>query len=173
MNRHQRVLYFTKLVGSEGVHDKTFLDLLKCYYLPKKSSLRVEIKKGHGKAQTEIVRDVVRNPGAYDKKMAVMDNDKPSSEMALADELAEANNVVVMRNTPCIEGVLIRILEPKKKLGGMSSQQLKDYFEEHYIPEKKRTDLVTYKKVFPKELLDEARKREPELDAMIKVMEGK
>ena len=55
----------------------------------------------------------------------------------------------------------------------MSSQQLKDYFEEHYIPEKKRTDLVTYKKVFPKELLDEARKREPELDAMIKVMEGK
>lgn len=170
MHRPPRFQFFTKFVKPEGAHDTTFLELLKEYYCAR-GKLRVEIKKGHGKDQSSIVNEAINRIGAYDKKIVVMDDDKSMIEMEKADKLAVAHEIIVLRNTPCIEGILIKILEPNKNINNMSSHELKIYFEKNYISKNNRTDKNAYRNKFPKAVLDEARERLPELNKMIKIFE--
>lgn len=169
MRRHLAQRY-TKFVRPEGPHDATFMKLLREYYVV--PDISVEIKKDRARDQVTMVREAIQREGAFDERIVVMDGDVAQEEMTQANELAKGK-VEVVRNVPCIEAVLIKILEPKKKINGWTSQALKDYFEGKYIPQEKRTDLNTYRRKFPKKMLDEARQRVPELDRMIKVIEEK
>lgn len=171
MHRPPKVQFYTKFIKPEGAHDTAFLEILKDYYL--NNSLRVEIRKGHGKDQSAIVQEAINRIGDYDRRIVVMDQDKSQAEMAKADDLASKNHIAVIRNYPCIEGVLIKILEPNKSINGMSPHELKAYFEKNYIPRTKRTNKDIYKSKFPKALLDEARKRVPELNNLIELFEEK
>ena len=85
---------------------------------------------------------------------------------------AEANKigVVIIEHTPCLEKMLLPIVNGKHPASA-DSEEYKKEFESKYIERKKRGDSREYERVFPKELLDSKRKSTPELDALIQIMQ--
>ena len=163
----------TRYAKSEGPHDYAFCKMLQGYYEPR-GQLHVNVQKGHGGSQVDLVKEAIRETEELSEdtgKFLVMDKDRDENEMNEAEDLATQNDFGILRETPCLEGMLIRVLEPKKRINGWTSKQLKDYFEENYIPRDKRTRPEAYKRLFSKEKLDEARLRVKELDDLIKLFE--
>ena len=122
--RRHTIVRYTKFVKPEGAHDTTFLKLLREYY-GQPDQIYVDIKKGKGGSQPDLVDEAIKREGSFDKRVVVMDGDRDLDEMQKADQKAEDNHIEIIRNFPCIEAVLIKILEPNKKISGLSSPRLK------------------------------------------------
>lgn len=160
----------TLLVFGEGFGEEMFLKYLKSLY-SYKSNVAITVKKGKGGDAQNIVIDADRTPGAFDRKIVILDNDKAKVEMTKARQEAKNRGIKLIENTPCLESLLISILD--KKPASKNSAWCKGEFESKYIEKKKRGELSEYIKLFPKKLLDGQRPKIPELDKLISIMEGK
>ena len=169
--RNQREAKHTTLLYGEGYSEKIFLEYLRGIYA-RSSSVRVTIKCGSGGSPEMIVSKAMRDAGRFDRRIVVMDGDSGAGEMRRVRELAESNGIRIIENTPCLEGVLLSILESGKSYSSMSSGDCKEEFESRYIRRQERRDKRKYEQYFPKALLDEERSRVEELDALISVFEA-
>lgn len=160
----------TLLVFGEGFGEEMFLKHLKSLY-SYKSNVAITVKKGKGGDAQNIVIDADRTPGAFDRKIVVLDNDKAKVEMTKARQEAKNRGIELIENTPCLESLLVSILD--KKPNSKNSTWCKGEFESKYIEKKKRGESSEYIKLFPKKLLDGQRSKIPELDKLISIMEGK
>lgn len=165
MPRIRRRTKRTRLIYCEGAHDKAFLDCLKSVYAT--DTYNVDVKRGTGGDQVHLAEEAIKKGRAYDAQYLKVDGDRPDGEMTEADTLAADGNVVIIRTIPCIERLLINILEPSRRIASWNSTRLKSHFESNHIPESKRTDVRAYKTIFTKAVLDEARDRLPELQELI------
>lgn len=136
-----------------------------------KSNVAITIKKGKGGDAKNIVIDADKIPGAFDRKIVILDNDKTKTEMTKARQEAKNRDIELIENTPCLEFLLITILD--KKPSGKNSDWCKSEFESKYLSKKKRREPNEYIKLFPKKLLDIKRLKILELDKLILIMEGK
>ena len=170
LKKKKRQASKTLLVFGEGCDEEIFLKYLKGIY-SYKSNVAISVKKGKGGDAQNIVIDADKIPGAYDRKVVILDNDKAKAEMAKARQEAKNRNIELIENTPCLEHLLISILD--KKMNGKSSAWCKSEFESKYIDKKKRGELSEYTKLFPKKLLEAQRLKIPELNKLILIMEGK
>ena len=91
--------------------------------------------------------------------------------MTKARQEAITRGIELIENTPCLESVLISILD--KKPNETNSALCKDEFESKYIDKKKRGEPAEYTKLFPKKLLDTQRLKVSELDKLVSILEGK
>jgi hypothetical protein len=160
----------TLLVFGEGFGEEMFLKYLKSLY-SYKSNVAITVKKGKGGDAQNIVIDADRTPGAFDRKIVILDNDKAKAEMAKARQEAKNRGIELIENTPCLESLLVSILD--KKPASKNSAWCKGEFESKYIEKKKRGESSEYIKLFPKKLLDGQRPKIHELDKLISIMEGK
>ena len=160
----------TLLVFGEGFDEEMFLKHLKSLY-SYKSNVAITIKKGKGGDAKNIVIDADKTPGAFDRKIVILDNDKTKTEMTKARQEAKNRNIELIENTPCLEHLLVSILD--KKPSGKNSDWCKGEFESKYLSKKKRGELSEYIKLFPKKLLDIKRLKISELNKLILIMEGK
>jgi len=160
----------TLLVFGEGFNEEMFLKHLKSLY-SYKSNVAITIKKGKGGDAKNIVIDADKTPGAFDRKIVILDNDKTKTEMTKARQEAKNRNIELIENTPCLEYLLVSILD--KKTSGKNSDWCKGEFESKYLSKKKRREPNEYIKLFPKKLLDIKRLKILELDKLILIMEGK
>ncbi|MFH1712924.1 MAG: hypothetical protein ABH896_01935 [Candidatus Jacksonbacteria bacterium] len=101
--------------------------------------------------------------------MVVFDNDKPKNEMFEARKAAKSNGIELLENTPCLEYLLISIID--KKPNGKNSSWCKSKFESKYLDKNKRGEPNKYDRLFPKYLLDSKRSTILELDKLILIME--
>lgn len=159
----------TLLIFGEGLGEEMFLKHLKSLY-SRDSDVAVTIRKGRGGTAYGIVIDADKVPGAFDRKVVVLDNDKGKGEMDKARTEAVKRKIELIENTPCLEYILLSVLEDKN-IKGKNSSQCKKEFEERYINKKKRNEPEEYAKIFPKELLDKRRHKVTELNRMITVLE--
>lgn len=162
----------TALFYVEGSSEEVFLKHLRKVYA-RNSGVAVTIRNGQGGSADGIVQRASRYPGGFDKRVAVLDNDKPKNEMEKARELAKAGDVNVIENNPCLEALLLRILSKGKILEDGDSKYYKKEFEKKHICENKRCDMDEYAKIFPKNILDGSRKKAKEIGEIIGFMEGK
>jgi len=160
----------TLLVFGEGFGEEMFLKHLKNLY-SYKSNVAITIKKGKGGDAKNIVIDADKIPGAFDRKIVILDNDKTKTEMTKARQEAKNRDIELIENIPCLEFLLITILD--KKPSGKNSDWCKSEFESKYLSKKKRREPNEYIKLFPKKLLDIKRLKILELDKLILIMEGK
>lgn len=170
LKKKKRQANKTLLVFGEGYDEEMFLKHLKAIY-SYKSNVKITVKKGKGGDAQNIVIDADKMIGAYDRKVVVLDNDKPKTEMAKARQEAKDRGIELIENTPCLEHLLISILD--KKHIGMTSAACKSEFESKYIDKKKRGEPNEYVKLFPKKLLEARRLKIIELNKLILIMEGK
>lgn len=160
----------TLLVFGEGFNEGIFIKHLRSLY-SHGSNVAITVKNGKGGDAQNIVIDADKIMGAYNRRIVVLDNDKSKNEMIKARKEAKSRNIELIEITPCLESLLLLILD--KKLGGINSKRIKDEFESEYITQKKRGEPNEYIKLFPKELLEAQRLKIVELNKLILIMEGK
>jgi hypothetical protein len=159
----------TLLAFGEGFGEEIFLKHLRSLY-SYKSNVAITIRKGRGGNAQGIIIDADRAPGAFDRKIVILDNDKTKAEMIKARQEAKNRNIEIIENTPCLEFLLITIIN--KKPIGKNSNWCKGEFESKHLDKKKRGESSEYIKLFPKKLLDIKRLKISELNKLIVIMEG-
>lgn len=160
----------TLLIFGEGLGEEMFLRHLRKIY-SYNSNTAVTIKRGRGGTADGIVIDASKVHGDFYRKIVVLDNDKPRIEMVRARQEAKNRGIELIENTPCLEFILLTILEDDKKSGGKNSKWCKDQFESKYLDKKKRGEPEEYVKLFPKKILDKRRTKVSELEKLISVVE--
>lgn len=144
------------LVYVEGLHEENFLKHLRSLFT-RESGKNIKIVRGSGGSADTLISHVIREIGDYDKRMIIFDNDKPRVEMDNARKKAKKNNITIIENTPCLEALLLTILNPGIEYNRKSSSWCKKTFQQDYIDYRSRPDNQTYLKIFPKKLLEDRR----------------
>lgn len=162
----------TILVYGEGLAEEVFLKHLRGIY-SYNQNIAVTVKRGRGGTADGIVMQAHRAQGAFNQRVVVLDNDKSKREMEKARVLGEEKNINLFENTPCLESLLLSVLNKGKSFSGRTSSWCKREFESKYIEDKRRGEFDCYEKLLPKKLLDEVRNKIHELDELIDLIEGK
>lgn len=162
----------TLLLFGEGFNEEMFLKYLRSQYT-RDRGIAVTIKKGKGGTADGIVIEAAKMPGAFDRKIVILDNDKPKTEMEKARREAKNRNIELIENTPCLEFLLLSIMNSEKKPTGKNSVWCKNEFESKYLKKQKRGEPDEYAKLFPKDLLDKQRSKIEELNKLIAILENK
>ena len=162
----------TLLMYSEGLEDEVFLKYLRSIY-SQNSGVSVKIRNGKGGDPASVVVNASNEPGDYDHRVVVLDNDVSEESMTSARQEAKKRNIELVENTPCLEAVLLTILNKGKSYADKKSAECKKEFESTYLDSKERTDTREYEKVFPKNILDDRRGEVAILNRLLILMEGK
>ena len=170
--KKRRAASRTLLMYSEGLEDEIFLKHIRALY-SRDSGVGVKIRNGKGGHPADVIINAANEPGDYDRRIVILDNDFPEADMRLARQEAEKRNIMLLENTPCLEAVLLAILNDGKSYADKQSPWCKKEFESKHLDSKKRTDVREYEKIFSKIKLDGVRPKVPELDKIISLMEGK
>lgn len=168
--RKRRQANKTLLIFGEGMNEEVFSKHLRKLYCCN-ANVAIAIKKGKGGNSANIVIDASRVPGGFDRRVVVLDNDKPKREIEKARGIAKSKDIELIENTPCLEYLLLTILG-SKKISDISSE-CKKTFESNYISKRQRKEAYKYENIFTKKLLEEKRKTVKILDDILQIMEGK
>ena len=120
---------------SARVHatEQAFLRHIKSLYISRGCGVGVTIRNAHGKGPDHVVDYAIgqcRN-AAYDRVVTLLDTDLLMS--AAAHRRARSKKIHIIGSTPCIEGLLLKILdeyvpetstECKQRCGGVLPEQL-------------------------------------------------
>jgi len=154
----------------EGLGEEMFLKYLRSLYA-RDSGVAVTIRNGKGGNAVNIIIDASNTPGDFDKRVVVLDNDKGEVEMQRARQGAANRGVELIENMPCLEAILLAVLNDGKNYSDKQSAWCKEQFQSSYLDKKKRTELNEYEKIFPKALLDKQRSKVKEIGKLISMME--
>lgn len=161
----------TLLMYGEGLGEEMFLKHLRKLY-SRDSGVAVTIRNGKGGNATNIILCAANEPGAYDRKIVILDNDKGEKEMNQARTEARRRKIELIENSPCLEATLLTILRPGQSFSIKTSQWCKNEFESNYLDKKKRTELDGYDRLFPKTILDRQQTKVSELHILISLMKN-
>lgn len=160
----------TLLMYGEGLSEEMFLKFLRGLY-SRDSGVAITIRNGKGGTATNIITNAVNEPGAFDRRIVILDNDKNEQEMNRARTEAKQRGIELLENSPCLEATLLSILRTGQSFSNKTSAWCKSEFESNYLNKKKRTELGEYGKIFSKTILDTQRVNVSELDTLISLME--
>jgi hypothetical protein len=177
-NRPHRKVAAAVLIVVEGYTEKAFLAHLKSVYDERDSGTHVTVRNARGGSAEDVVRHAhsLLAAGGYDRCFLVMDCDRcrntdcdqsRAGNKAIWKELESFRHECI-GSRPCIEGTLLKILDIKSS---DDSQECKEAFHKHVIPENKKRLSESYAKSFPKSVLDKARRRVAELDRLIRIFQ--
>jgi len=169
--KKRRAASQTLLMYGEGLGEETFLKHLRSLYA-RDSGVAVTIRNGKGGNAVNVIIDASNAPGGFDNRIVVIDNDKGDAEMQQARQEAKNRSIELIENTPCLEAILLVILNDGKNYSDKQSSLCKSEFESNYLDKKKRTELNEYGKLFPKSLLDQQKVKVRELQKFVSIMEG-
>ncbi|OHA23773.1 MAG: hypothetical protein A3G52_05005 [Candidatus Taylorbacteria bacterium RIFCSPLOWO2_12_FULL_43_20] len=160
----------TLLMYGEGLGEEMFLKYLRGLY-SRDSGVAVTIRNGKGGTATNIITNAVNEPGAFDRRIVILDNDKNEQEMNQARTEAKQRGVELLENSPCLEATLLSILRNGQSFSNKTSAWCKSEFESNYLDKKKRTEIGEYGKIFSKTTLDAQRANISELNTLLSLME--
>jgi hypothetical protein len=171
--RRNRQVKRTLLVQTEGREDKAWCFLLK-HHFADSDLTSITIDPGSGGSPVEVVRAAITKKrllhDTYDHVVAIVDGDRPE-ELDDARLLARRNNIELVVVAPCMEALLLNVLEPESAWYSTDSGH-KSHFERNYIRSDRRTQHVHYFKVFSPEVISVAAQSDPTLARLIELMRG-
>jgi len=160
----------TLLMYGEGLGEEMFLKHL-CSIYSRDSGTAVTIRNGKGGNPSNIIISAVNEPGDFDRRIVILDDDIDDQEMDNARAEAQQKGIELLENHPCLEATLfLSIVRPNQSFSNKTSDWCKKEFESNYISKKKRKDSLEYEKIFPKTLLDSQRVSIEELNTFISLM---
>lgn len=165
--KEKRVVKKTILLYVEGLHEQTFLKYLVGEY-NRGSGVRVSIKNGRGGSPDYLADQAIKIYSDYDSTIIVYDSVPPLSVEKYVE--IQKYNIDVIKNERCLESMLLNIIRDKS-FSHKSSMWCKKEFEGNYIHRRDRRDVVKYKKVFPRSLLEEMRQKIENLQQLISIIE--
>ena len=155
------------LICGEGPQDSDFLKFLKSLYHKRGRGFSIKIKSCSGGSPSSVVNEAWKRKrsGLYHRAIALLDGDRGEDENREAIDKSEKKKVKLIWQKPCLEGELLSILNPDRDFSQRDSQQLKEQWKE-------AKGNKEYKDIFPKDLLDEARKHNQYLGCLLNLMEN-
>lgn len=166
--KEKRAVKKTVLLYVEGLHEQAFLKYLVCEY-NRGSGVKVSIRNGRGGSPDYLVDQAIKIYLDYDSTFIVYDTDNSLS----ADKCNKTREfgIEIIKNEKCLESLLLSIVRDEN-FSQRSSTWCKKEFQENYICRKDRNDITKYKKVFPRILLEERRKKIENLQQLISIIEN-
>jgi len=155
----------------EGLGEEMFLKHLRSLYAYN-SGVSVTIRNGKGGNAKSIVINAINEPGDFERRIVILDNDKNQREMSQARDEAKKKGVEIFENSPCLEATLLSILRLRQNFSTKQATWCKSEFETNYMDKKKRTELAEYGKIFSKQTLDAQRTKIVGLNTLISIMEN-
>jgi hypothetical protein len=136
--------------------DRIFLAYLVYVYASGHDSTRpkITVRKGRGGSANGVVGDAHRVPGSFNRKLIKLDRDRPQAEIDEAVRITQRHRMQIVFSVPCLEGMLLSILEPNNDYSRESSDTCKRSFESRYISHANRGKMAEYSRTFPKTMLD-------------------
>ncbi|NTU46722.1 hypothetical protein HGA88_03780 [Candidatus Roizmanbacteria bacterium] len=159
----------TILIVGEGKDEEVFLKYLR-QAVQCSDEVDITIKQGKGGSPRDIVHVAVKDFAAYDHKLVMLDSGPTRQAMLEAKEYA-GSSVQFLINTPCLEALLLSILEKDKDYSNKKESECKKIFETNYIPKNRRDEFNHYAKHFPLKLLQNRRKVISILDTIMRIVE--
>ncbi|MFA5387432.1 MAG: RloB domain-containing protein [Candidatus Paceibacterota bacterium] len=170
--KKNRSLKSTFLIVGEGSHEVFFLKYLRHLYL-REGIVWTKIIDGKGGTADGIVDYAGRILGDYHKRIVLLDNDKKKIEMSKARKKAVEKNINLIENTPCLESLLLSVLNNGESFENKRSRWCKKEFECKYLDKRSRQEICEFEKKISKSLLNKQRLIIPKLDKLISIFEGK
>ena len=157
----------TLLSVGEGDCEEAFLKHLRSLYCANHAGVSVTVRNAHGKGPGNVISRAIAHMSnrAFDRTVALLDTDL---EWHKKDrEAARKKGLVLVGSTPCLEGLLLKILgRPVPQ----TSTQCKSAISQ--LLKADLTETASYAQHFPKALLEQARhKQAPELDTLLRQFE--
>lgn len=149
----------TLLIYGEGLDEKKFVEHLRGIYA-KDSGVKVSIRRGKGGSPKDIIIQAAKEFGEFDKRVVVVDTDRGAQEVSDAREEAQGKNIELIENSPCLEALLLSILDNGKSFSSKTSKWCKKEFQSKY-------GSSNWGNIFTKKLLDERRKNIEKLNKLI------
>jgi hypothetical protein len=167
--RKPRQPNWTVLAVGEGETDKAFLKYLKARYIKREDGISIKVECAHGGGpECVITHSIKLNPRNYDGAFALLDADRPCRSSYL--KKAKEKRLELIWSDPCIEGLLLKILDPAFNPSVHKSSECKKLFESHYLNKDEKLVPEKYVEYFPLDLLENHRRQVPELDRLIRLM---
>ena len=174
----------TLLIYTEGKHEEVFLIYVTKYlYTIRGCGQQINIVAGTGGSPHTILDKAIQHSykehgEVYDYTIVVVDRDMIGGEDKFGDlrKKAKENNIILVIFEPCLEALLLSILEDGKDFSEeyTGCRALKEQFHKNYLDEEKRTDSEEYEEYFSLTKIETARKRtdhnSQQLDFLIKAM---
>ena len=163
-----------RLVQTESREDKAWCHLLKMFYCD--ASLHsITIDSGQGGPPAQVVTAAYKKQrllsNAYHHAVAIVDGGKTAAEIAEAQQLAKKYKLELIVISPCMEALLLNILEPDKNWYSVTKGH-KSYFEKKYIKSDRRTQHVHYSKIFDTNAINRAAEKDLSLGRIIDIISG-
>jgi RloB-like protein len=163
--RHPKLTVFA---FSEAETEEALLKHIRASY-GRNTGVSVRIDSAHGKSPETIIDLAIRRSNCiFDRHFILLDTDIPWSKQAI--NRAKKNGHELIPATPCIEGFLLSLLEPKRDISVLTSEQCKEMFEQKYLSKEEKLDYRNYDKILPLAKLELLRKTNPLLDRIICLM---
>jgi hypothetical protein len=171
MTRITRAQKNTVFGFGEGESERVFLKHLRSLYAGNKTSVRVDA--AGGKDPSHILEKAVRVRSniPYNHSFALLDTDREWSQ-SLRNK-AKTKRIELIGSSPCIEGMLLSILELRANPQNRSSNDCKRHFQEAYLRVGRTITDTDCKRLFPKTTLDQVIVNIQPLKRLIEIMEGK
>ena len=108
--RTRRSVSHTVLLVGEGTTEQAFLKHVKSLYISRGCGVGVTIRNAHGKGPDHVVDYAIRQcrNADYERVLTLLDTDLVIS--AKAKKQAKRSKIRIVGSTPCIEGLLLKIL---------------------------------------------------------------
>jgi hypothetical protein len=160
----------TLLLVGEGKTEKAFLEHLCSLYCADRQGVAVTIRNAYGGGPENVVDRAIRYSGnfSYDRVAVLMDTDRPWDDETR--KRAKKNNITLIGSEPCIEGMLLGILEQAVP-EGTSSKACKGIIQKK-LPNRDLTEKESYQPCFSRSTLESARSKIPALNRLLECLEG-
>lgn len=156
----------TVLMVGEGSDDTAFLRHLKSLYLTRGCGISGKPRNAHGKGPDNVVNYAIKQKrtAAYDRVVVLLDTDLEMSPTVRRK--AKSNRILVTGSTPCLEGLLLKILgEHVPDTSKLCKEQL------GFKLPGRLTRQEDYQSKFPKGLLDARRDDVHELGRLLGLLQ--
>ena len=158
------------LIYCEGLHDQLFVRYLQQLYKPKNSPYFFNIQKGDGGSPKSLVEKAANRFGSYARRLVVCDDDRGEEEFNQALSIASGKDVDLLASKPCLEAVILGILEPSYNSCKRTTEECKRRLHRRHISEARRSNLENYG-IIKRALIEKARLDQRQLDGLIKLFE--
>lgn len=154
----------------EGESERVFLKHLRSLYAGNKTSVRVDDAGGKDHSYILKKADRVRGGIGYNHSFVLIDTDQEWTPSLRSK--AKKKAIELIGSGPCLEGLLLSILEPTINYGSWSSSNCKRHFQDTYLRSDRTITDTDCKRLFPKTTLDQAKVSIRALRRIIEIMEG-
>jgi len=169
MSLKPRRAFITVIAVGEGETEGAFLSYVKSLYCVRGSGVQIKIDWTYGGSPKDIIEEAVRlkQSADYNKAFLLIDTDVPWPPDAIA--LAQKESLELIPSKPCVEGLLLSILNPDRDWTRQTVKDCKQEFHK-FIAEEHKTDVRKYALIFSKELLESSKSRLPEISKIIALL---